>query len=281
MLTILKTCTRSWFWRSAAMLSLVLLSFQPASADNSVATITLFAPGATAGARVVVQYQGASGDWFAVSGWESTLDKTTDSGVPFEQWSVYQADFGQGPFRWAVYQADGKTLWAISNIFNLPPGGGLDQSETITSANIVSVTPAVQQALSQAAKVPVLNAGSSVWSTSCTDCESHAHITAYVSGLPVNSWIVVQWQDGFGNWVTVPGWQGTAQKLYDQGVLKDWTTTGTGTLFQQWTVVPDNYGQGPFRWAIYSGPNGTLLGVSPNFNLPTMDGADNILYLTE
>jgi hypothetical protein len=45
-------------------------------------------------------------------------------------------------------------------------------------------------------------------------------------------------------------------------------------------VYRQNYGQGPFRWAVYNAPSGgSLLAVSPNFNLPTADGQNEILNL--
>lgn len=282
MARIFKGLGGGWLWRGAALLALVLASFQSASADNSTATITLFAPGAPAGARAAVQYQVTFGEWFNVSGWENTLT-ANDNDVLYQQWTVDKANFGQGPFRWVVYQADGKTVWAISDVFSTPPGGGMDQSETIRTDNQVGTasTTAIQTAVGEAVQVPVLKGGSVVWNDPCTGCDPHAHITAYISGLPVNSWLVVQWQDAAGAWHTVQGWQGNASSLYADGELNGWTPTGTGTLFQQWSVVRANYGQGPFHWAVYSAPNGALLAVSPTFTLPTMDGANQIMYLSK
>lgn len=277
---LFKGLTGSWLWRSAALLALVLLPFQAISAANDSATITLFAPKAPTGAIAVVQYQNPSGQWFDVTGWQATLNKMTGADVPYQQWTVDKAQFGQGPFRWMVYAADGKTPWAISDIFSLPPGGGIERTVTIRPDNQVTTDQTVKTAVGEAAVVPVLKGGSAVWGVPCTSCDSHAQITAYISGVPATSWVAVQWLDGFGTWQTVPGWQGTAHFLYDKGELKDWTPTGTGALFLQWSVLPANYGQGPFRWAVFSGPDGTLLAVSPNFNMPKIDGVNQIMTLS-
>jgi hypothetical protein len=51
-------------------------------------------------------------------------------------------------------------------------------------------------------------------------------------------------------------------------------------MVRQWMIVPDAYGHGPFRWAIYSGPNGGVLGVSPSFNLPVTDRLNFIMRLS-
>ncbi len=282
MAALFKGLTRNWIWRGAAVLLLVLASFQVAAADNSAASITLFAPGAPTGAVSIVQFQSPSGEWFDVTGWQATLNQMTGTDVPYVVWTVDKDNFGQGPFRWVVYQPDGKTFWAISDIFNLPPGGGMNQSVTIRTDNlVVAPTTAVEKAVVEAAAVPVLKGGSTTWGVSCTSCQPHAQITAYITGVPANSWLAVQWLDGLGNWQIVSGWQGNANFLFSKGDLNDWTPGGIGTLYQQWSVLPGIYGTGPYRWAVYDGPNGTLLAVSPNFNLPTMDGANQVMFLSK
>src|SRR5580765_7889968 len=81
----------------------------PATDDTTAtATITLFAPGAAVGDPVWVEYGDGAGSWFKVDGWLGTLDNVTDNLlVPYKQWTVFQANFGQGPFRWVVLNADG------------------------------------------------------------------------------------------------------------------------------------------------------------------------------
>ena len=46
--------------------------------------------------------------------------------VPYKQWMVFLANFGQGPFRWAVFDHQGGNLLGYSASFNLP-GAGLTQ----------------------------------------------------------------------------------------------------------------------------------------------------------
>ena len=54
----------------------------------------------------------------------------------------------------------------------------------------------------------------------------------------------------------------------------------SGKLVKEFGVFQANYGQGPFRWAIYNAPNGgSLLAVSPNFNLPSANGQNEIFNL--
>ncbi len=68
---------------------------------------------------------------------------------------------------------------------------------------------------------------------------------------PAGLWTIVPWQDALGGWHDVQGWQGTLdgyQKL--------------------WWVAEDDFGTGPFRWALYQGKGGALLAVSESFYLP-------------
>jgi len=285
MASLLNKILRNWLWRGSALIALALLSFQAAAAaDVSPATIRLYAPGAPAGAIAAVQYRGTAGQWVEVAGWTGILTETTEgTKIPYQVWSVAEQNFGQGPFRWVVFKSDGKTAWATSDIFYLPPGGGLSQDVTIRTDNLASSTATVtiKTAVGEAAQVPVLKGGSAVESVACADCEAHAHISAYINGLPANSWFVVQWLDGFGAWQTVPGWQSYPNSIIVNGEPKVWTPAGNGTLFIQWAVMPANYGQGPFRWAVFDAPGGKLMAVSPNFNLPTVDNTSNTLYLSE
>jgi len=85
---------------------------------------------------------------------------------------------------------------------------------------------------------------------------------AVFSGVPASSWITVEWLDGNGLWQPVMGWQGKAD-----------STDAAGTLTKEFGVFRQNYGQGPFRWAVYNSPaGGSLIAFSPSFSLPTGDG---------
>lgn len=65
-------------------------------------------------------------------------------------------------------------------------------------------------------------------------------------------WSVVQWQDPQGGWHDVEGWRG-------------WVTNGK-TI---WWVEEKNFGEGPFRWAVFQTDGGALLALSEPFSLPT------------
>ena len=286
--------TRKTLFRSVPALMLIFALNAPlvqaapsapaaTAADDSTASITLFAPGATQGAAVWVEYQDLSGNWQKVDGWAGTLDDVTGAGVPFKAWAVFQANFGQGPFRWVVLNPDGMSVWGTSDSFNLPPGGGINLSETIvpgvtgasTAAAMTPTTTPVTGTVPAATPVPTATAapsatqtagammltdtGSSLFSYPASDSSI---ISGYFSGLPADSWIAVQWGDGLGNWETVQGWQG----------LADSVDSTTGQLIQTWTVEPDNYGQGPFRWAVFDKQGGTLVGYSASFTLPSGSG---------
>lgn len=77
-----------------------------------------------------------------------------------------------------------------------------------------------------------------------------------VESAPAGLWTVVQWQDALGGWHDVEGWQGTL----DDGDSK------------RWWVATGDYGKGPFRWVLYQGLGGDLLGTSESFYLPTAHG---------
>jgi len=292
--------TKNVLFRSLPALMLVFGLSAPAfaapapaaPADDTTtasATITVFAPGATQGAPVWVEYQDASGNWQKVSGWLGTLDNlTANLNVPYKQWTVFQSNFGQGPFRWVVLSLDGKSVWGISDSFNLPPGGAIDQTETIVPGVTGGMTPAaaspapttapatapaasatpVTSPTTPAGAVLLTDTGSSTFGFSASDSSI---ISGYFLGLPATSWIAVQWGDGLGNWTTVQGWEG----------LADSVDTTTGQLIQTWTVEPANYGQGPFRWAVFDKQGGTLVAYSASFTLPATGGLNLFRSLTK
>ena len=70
-----------------------------------------------------------------------------------------------------------------------------------------------------------------------------------------DTWSVVQWEDAFGNWHNVEGWQGHL----DGGI-------------QVWEVLPSEFGKGPFRWVVYEQRGGGELARSGPFYLPKSGG---------
>lgn len=270
--------TRSWLLRGVAVLALLLggAAAPAALANDSAATITLLAPGATPGALVTVEYQTPGGQWFTVTGWTGNLEVSKGTDLPFKKWSVLKEQFGQGPFRWVVFAQDGKTVWATSDVFELPHGGGMELTQTIRPDNLATYVPAttvakspIQAAVAEAAKVPVLFSGNAVWSSGCTDSCDHSKISTYAYGMSADTLISVEWLDGLGQWHLVQSWSGKADKVLDNGAL-----------FKQWTVEPDIYGKGPFRWIYTNSITGQVMGASANFNLPGFDGINTITYVT-
>jgi hypothetical protein len=71
-------------------------------------------------------------------------------------------------------------------------------------------------------------------------------------------WTVVQWQDGLGRWHDVTGWRGHLDAL--DGV----------TGIKRWWVLEDEFGEGPFRWLVLSGPEGEVLAATEPFSLPSL-----------
>ena len=78
--------------------------------------IDLHVQSARTGLWAVVEWQDTAGDWHDVENWSAALD----SG--YQQWGVFPAQFGRGPFRWAVYGGAGGKLLAVSAPFDLPAG---------------------------------------------------------------------------------------------------------------------------------------------------------------
>ena len=300
----------AWRWLAAATLGLALISAQAASAaSTSSATIMLFAPGAPQGAIVNVEwFNPLTNAWVPVNGWTGTLNQTTGSGTPFQAFAVLPENYGQSSFRWVVYSpaaaatanmsATGQSaalgsVWGVSSPFALPNTDGVTLQTTLFPAQLLlqinQVVGASSTTSSSTASASTTTGGNAttggntstttapvqptgsilITSLSCpTSCNASA-ITAKFAGLPASSWITVEWLDGNGHWQTVMGWQGTAD-----------FTDASGSLVKQFGVYQANYGQGPFRWAVYNAQNGgSLVAVSPNFNLPSADGQNEILNL--
>ena len=69
-------------------------------------------------------------------------------------------------------------------------------------------------------------------------------------------WTAVEWQDEYGQWRDVAGWQGTLDQVADGVGDKSWWLDGS--LF----------GKGPFRWVVYN-EYGYRLTISDRFYLPS------------
>jgi len=77
-------------------------------------------------------------------------------------------------------------------------------------------------------------------------------------------WTVVQWEDPWGYWHDVKGWQGALDKVYASGdQIKG---------LKSWWVSESLYGKGSFRWLVYASQDGELLAQSAEFNLPERAG---------
>jgi hypothetical protein len=76
-------------------------------------------------------------------------------------------------------------------------------------------------------------------------------------------WTVVQWQDQWGYWHDVDGWQGTLDKVY----LDDGKVMGA----KMWWLYDSLLGAGPFRWAVFAGRTGKVMAKTDPFYLPTSE----------
>lgn len=77
-----------------------------------------------------------------------------------------------------------------------------------------------------------------------------AYIELVAPDAPAGAWTVVQWQDSAGGWHDVEGWRGSV--------------AGSS----RWWVHPKDFGTGPFRWVVRTGPEGPQWATSASFNLP-------------
>jgi hypothetical protein len=251
-----------------------------AHAEAGYNTITLYAPEAPAGAWVSVQWQDGLGNWHDVESWQGSLDVLEDTGLRLKQWAVSSENADQGPFRWIIYSEHGGAVWGTSASFDLPGGEGVDLAMTVepqtvaTTADAAAITDTpitTTEASVDATLVtdpttgaPRVAADSSTWFFECDDCD-YGLITVFLPDAPAGSWVGVQWQELNGVWHDVEGWQGTM------------SVDDNGLQFTQWTVLSENFGQGPFRWVVTE-PGGSVWGVSPSFTLPT-EGVQYVLFL--
>lgn len=83
-----------------------------------------------------------------------------------------------------------------------------------------------------------------------------AFIELQAEPLRPGLWTRIQWQDAFGAWRDIEGWQGFFNE--DQRVL--------------WYVGEEHLGNGPFRWLVYENQGGDLLATSQPFSMPSRSG---------
>jgi hypothetical protein len=83
-----------------------------------------------------------------------------------------------------------------------------------------------------------------------------AYIALHVRPPQIGMWTVVQWQDSWGDWHDVQGWEGVLE---------------TGSQ-KAWWVAQGDLGTGPFRWNLYQDQNADLLASSEPFYLPDNPG---------
>ncbi len=89
-----------------------------------------------------------------------------------------------------------------------------------------------------------------------------ATITVYAPGAPVGSPVSVQRPFGSG-WFTV---EGSPANLF--------SVTYRGVPYQTWTVDPNDYGQGPFRWVIDNQDGRSVWASGDPFFLPMTGGIE-------
>jgi hypothetical protein len=75
-------------------------------------------------------------------------------------------------------------------------------------------------------------------------------------------WTIVQWQDEFGHWHNVEGWQGTLDE-----VVGDESRQKEGQ--KVWWLASDLFGKGLFRWMVYRTRGSELVAESDSFFLPS------------
>jgi hypothetical protein len=238
---------------------------RPFTCDNGLcdhSTITVYVPNAPDTAWVGMQWLDASGPtWKNVEGWQGNLDIAPNTGQPFKQWTVFHTNFGQGPFRWVIQSSQNGPIWGISPEFKLPAVGGLN---VLTFLSRPAGAPVVQLPVTNPASLtgaPMLTTSSITTPFGCSSPCDESNIAIYVPNAPSTAWVGIQWLDSTGVWHDVPGWQGNLDM-----------TSNSATPFKQWTVFHSQLGKGPFHWVIYTQKDGSIMGVSPNFNLPHNGG---------
>jgi len=247
-----------WAARGIGALALAssMVVAQPAWADDS-ATISAVVPGAPETAWIAVQWQNADSTWSTVEGWQGDLD-TTASGIPYKQWTVASEDYGKSAFRWVVYVEEGGSVWATSELFNLPTSSGENVEATLTGQTVAPSAPAASGELSAWTENVGFDAAGEVV----------ARITMLLGQASPATYVGVQYLDANGIWQDVDGWQTSA------------TINADGLAVVQWGVAASSFGQGPLRWMVYAERGGAVVGFSPTFDLPTDVGIDFVMHLS-
>ena len=78
----------------------------------------------------------------------------------------------------------------------------------------------------------------------------------------------MQWQDEWGYWRTVEGWQGSLDSVVE------------GVGVKRWWVAKGDLGGGPFRWRVYRSQGGWLLTTSGEFDLPACTGETTMIEVS-
>jgi hypothetical protein len=297
----------AWAAAAALVLIAALIGSRGAQAQSEVSKITLIAPGAPATAWSEVEWLDPTGAWQKVEGWQGTLETLNGATPlkqwtvypenfgqgPF-RWIVYSQMGG------AVWGMSETFNLPATNDVNLrvtveqqaqasPTATGVvtgTQAATTTAVATTTATPAATGTPAATAMpgatgtpgatstavttgtatatgtpgIPVTGAALAgdvlTLSTGCTgdNCDFGV-ISAYLMDAPAGSSAGVQWLDPSGAWRNVEGWQGAA------------ATNESGLQVQRWTVYPENFGQGPFRWVVTQA-NGAVWGLGPSFDLP-------------
>ncbi len=63
-------------------------------------------------------------------------------------------------------------------------------------------------------------------------------------------------------------------------MVEGWRGTLDTPTTQTWWVGSDLFGDGPFRWQLYTGEEGALLATSESFDLPTHAGLMVVVDMT-
>lgn len=91
------------------------VEYKRAASESTGAFIKLAVQPAIPGLWTAVQWQGATGAWYLVEGWQGPLERDGT-----RSWWVPGTLFGDGPFRWVIYDKPGGEVIEVSAPFYLP-----------------------------------------------------------------------------------------------------------------------------------------------------------------
>jgi hypothetical protein len=89
---------------------------------------------------------------------------------------------------------------------------------------------------------------------------SISFIEFHLSSVPAAWWTEIQWQDAWGEWHDVEGWQAPFDQIRE------------GVGIKRWAVFPRDLRTGPFRWLAFQRAGGEVVAISQPFNLPQFQG---------